>query len=120
VPDDSDEIRRGNLYWVDWSPGRGSEQTGHRPALVVATDQANRNPRYPLTIVVAVTTQIRDILTHVAIQPDEENGLRQPSAAKCEQILTVSKDRLTERIGSISADDLERIDTALRRSLSLR
>lgn len=41
------ESPRGESRWVDWSPGRGSEQVGRRPALVVQTDAANRNARYP-------------------------------------------------------------------------
>ncbi|MBX3168336.1 MAG: type II toxin-antitoxin system PemK/MazF family toxin [Candidatus Eremiobacteraeota bacterium] len=47
-----------DLYLVDWSPGRGSEQTGRRPALVVQENAASANPNYPLTIVAAVTTQV--------------------------------------------------------------
>lgn len=50
---------RGELWWVDWSPGRGSEQTGHRAALIVQTDPANHNPRYPNTIVATISRQGR-------------------------------------------------------------
>ncbi|HZT40774.1 MAG TPA: type II toxin-antitoxin system PemK/MazF family toxin [Chthonomonadaceae bacterium] len=48
-------IRRGEIYMVDWSPGRGSEQAGRRPAVIVQTDAANLNSNYPNTIVVAVS-----------------------------------------------------------------
>jgi mRNA interferase MazF len=47
-------IRRGQIWLVDWSPGRGSEQLGQRPAIVIQTDAANSNPRYPNTIVVTL------------------------------------------------------------------
>jgi mRNA interferase MazF len=114
------DLRRGELYWLDWSPGRGSEQEGRRPVLVVAADAANRNERYPLTIVVAVSRAQRDIVTHVVVEPDESNGLRERSSVKCEQVTTVSKDRLCERIGRVTPDALDRIDRALKRALSLR
>ena len=113
------DIRRGELYWLDWSPGRGSEQAGRRPALIVGSDAANANDRYPLTIVVAVSTTQRNILTHVVLEPDDDNGLRARSSAKCEQLLTVSKDRLLEKIGRVSDTDLERVSVALKRALTL-
>ena len=113
------DIRRGELYWVDWMPARGSEQAGHRPALVVGADAGNRNERYPLTIVVAVSTTRRDILTHVVLEPDVENGLQERSSAKCEQVMTVSKDRLQERIGQVNDEDLAKVEAALKRALSL-
>jgi mRNA interferase MazF len=114
------DIRRGELYWLDWSPGRGSEQTGERPALVVGADAGNCNERYPLTIVVAVTSTQRHVLTHVRLAPSPESGLRTLSSAKCEQVMTVSKDRLVRRLGRISDTDLAQVDLALKRSLDLR
>ena len=56
-------IRRGQIWLVDWSPGRGSEQLGKRPALIIQTDAANTNPRYPNTIVLTLSTKGR-LLTH--------------------------------------------------------
>ena len=50
---------RGDVWLVDWSPSRGSEQSGMRPALVVQTDAANQNPRYPNVIVAAISTGVR-------------------------------------------------------------
>src|SRR5438093_13548308 len=88
------DIRRGDLYWVDWSPGRGSEQTGTRPVLVIQTDAANRNPNYPNTIVLTVTSVRRDVPTHVGLEPSEYNDLKHLSFVKCEQIMTIDKDRL--------------------------
>lgn len=113
------EPQRGEIWWVNWSPGRGSEQSGRRPALVVQTDAANQNPRYPNTIVVAVSTKGRQVPFHVLIQPTPENGLTASSFIKCEQILTISKDRLEERIGRLSAEDMERVRDALRLVLDI-
>ena len=53
----SKTLKRGEIWWVDWSPGRGSEQQGVRPALIVQTDAANLNPKYPNTIVVAINSK---------------------------------------------------------------
>lgn len=107
------EPQRGEIWWVNWSPGRGSEQSGRRPALVVQTDAANQNPRYPNTIVVAMSTKGRQVPFHVLIQPTPETGLTASSFIKCEQILTISKERLEERIGRLSTEDMERVKTAL-------
>lgn len=114
------DIRRGDLYWLNWSPGRGSEQSGRRPALIIAADASNRNERYPLIIVATLSTVQREILTHIVLEPDAENGLSQRSSIKCEQLMTVDKDRLEDRIGRISTTDLSRVDSALKRALSLR
>lgn len=79
---------RGEVWLVDWSPGRGSEQLGRRPAVVVQTNPANLNPRYPNTIVVAVSTSGREVPSHVKLEPSGANGLRKTSFARCEQLLT--------------------------------
>lgn len=112
-------LRRGDIVWVDWSPARGSEQAGRRPALIVQTDAANANPRYPNTIVVTLSTSGRDVPSHVAIEPTKENGLRERSFAKCEQVLTLSKDRLEERMGRAEDAVMTRINAALKQVLVL-
>ena len=111
--------RRGQIWWVDWSPGRGSEQLGRRPALVIQTDAANTNPRYPNTIVLTLSTTGHPVTSHVEISPSPSNGLREKSYVKCEQVLTISKDRLEGLIGQLSAGDLARVEAALRAVLVL-
>ncbi|MDQ2800790.1 MAG: type II toxin-antitoxin system PemK/MazF family toxin [Armatimonadota bacterium] len=72
-----DDLRRGELYWRDWSPGRGSEQTGLRPALVIQADAGNANPRYNLIIVATVSKKGKSTIpTHVELAASPENGLR--------------------------------------------
>ena len=110
---------RGEIWLVDWSPSRGSEQAGRRPALVIQTDAANLNANYPLTIVAALSSQGRAVPSHVLIQPYPRNGLKNDSYVKCEQIMTVSKDRLIDRWGSISPEDMSKVSQALRQTLSL-
>ncbi len=112
-------VKRGELYWVDWDPARGSEQAGRRPALIVQTDAANTNPRYPNTVVAAVSTSGRAIATHVPLTPSAQNGLPAPSFVKCEQLFTLSKSRLLARLGQLDPGELAQVDTALRQSLDL-
>ncbi len=113
-------IRRGEIWTVDWTPGRGSEQTGLRPALVIQTDAACRNQKYPNVIVLAVSTAGQNVPFHITMTPTEENGLRAPSFVKCEQILTISKDRLRERWGTVTADEMGAIGEAVILVLALR
>lgn len=112
-------IERGELWWLDWSPGRGSEQAGRRPALVVQSHGGNRNRNYPLTIVVAVSRKGLPILQHVQLLPTPENGLKSMSFVKTEQIQTVSKERLQGRIGRVDPVTLAAVDAALLTALGL-
>lgn len=104
---------RGDIWLVDWSPSRGSEQSGMRPALVVQTDAANRNPRYPNVIVAAISTKGKDVPFHVPLIPKESNGLSERSWCKCEQILTISKDRLIRRLGRINDQQMQESEKVL-------
>lgn len=111
---------RGEIWMVDWSPGRGSEQQGYRPALVVQTDAANRNSHYPNTIVVAVSSKGRAVPFHIALTPDAYNGLTLSSFIKCEQVMTCDKGRLVRRLGVISHKELAAVDAALKLVLGIR
>ena len=113
------EPRRAELWWVDWSPGRGSEQTGLRPALIVQTDAASSNPHYPNVVVVTVSSKSRPVPFHVALPSDSATGLERESFAKCEQIMTISKDRLVRRIGQVGPETIEKVTAALRLVLNL-
>jgi mRNA interferase MazF len=115
----NDPPLRGEIYWLDWSPGRGSEQTGRRPALIVQRDAANRSENYPNTIVVAVSTKGKPVPFHVEIHPDDTNGLAQTSYFKCEQLLTISKERLMDRIGKADPDTMAKVDIALKKVFDL-
>lgn len=112
-------IKRGEIYWVDWNPARGSEQAGRRSALIVQTDAANSNTCYPNTIVAAVSTSGRTVATHVPLSPSPLNGLSAPSFVKCEQLVTISKGRLQARLGQLEPQELAQVNTALGQSLDL-
>lgn len=104
---------------VDWSPGRGSEQQGMRPAVIVQTDAANANDRYPNTIIVSVSTKGKNVPFHVRIEPSWETGLQQRSYAKCEQIMTISKERLQKKLGQLDEESMQSVNKAVLLVLAL-
>jgi mRNA interferase MazF len=117
---DPPSILEGDVVMVDWTPGRGSEQTGQRPAIVVQNNAYNSSPNYRNTIVVTVSKQGRTIPTHVEIPKSEDNGLwEELSYAKCEQLFTVDKSRLGRKLGKVTPEQLAAISRALTRVLSL-
>ncbi len=111
--------RRGEIWDVNWSPGRGAEQQGTRPALIIQNDRGNASPSYPLTIVASMSRTERELPLHVRIAPNAENGLTDYTDVKCEQIMTIEKSRLLRRRGSISHEEMNRVDVALKLSLDL-
>ena len=111
--------RRGEIWDVNWSPGRGAEQQGTRPALIIQNDRGNASSTYPLTIVASMTRTERELPLHVRISPTPENGLTDYTDVKCEQVMTIEKSRLLRRRGSISNEELARVDNALKLSLNL-
>lgn len=113
------EPRRGDIYWLDWNPARGSEQAGRRPALIVQNDPFNQNERYPNTVVVAISRSGRSVPTHVVLEPDTDNGLKERSYVKCEQLVTISKDRLDAYVGTVNAETMQEVNQALKRVLAL-
>ena len=111
--------RRGEIWDVNWSPGRGAEQQGTRPALIIQNDRGNASSSYPLTIVASMSRTERELPLHVRIIPNAENGLTDNTDVKCEQVMTIEKSRLIRRRGYINAEELSRVDMALKLSLNL-
>lgn len=113
-------VRRGDIVIAELDPTRGSEQRGTCPCLVVQNDVGNENA--PTTIVVPLTTSFGDELYPFEVLiPADECALRDDSVAICSQIRTVSIDhRITEVIGTVPAERMNEIDTALEYSLGLR
>jgi mRNA interferase MazF len=111
--------RRGEIWDVNWSPGRGAEQQGTRPALIIQNDRGNASSSYPLTIVASMSRTERELPLHVRISPSPQNGLTDETDVKCEQLLTIEKTRLLRRRGTISDEEMRHVDTALRLSLNL-
>jgi mRNA interferase MazF len=111
---------RGEVWLIDWSPGRGSEQLGRRPALIIQNDIGNHSVGYNNTIVVAVSTKGLNIPLHVPIRKSRHNGLRADSFVRCEQVLTISKSRLIARpFGRLSDAEMSSVEEAIKASLGL-
>lgn len=108
---------RGEVWLVDLSLTRGHEQAGRRPALVVSTDVFNLGPA-GLVIVVPMTTRDRRIPLHIAVDPPE-GGVRERSFAKCEDVRSISTERLVEPWGAVSARTLALVSDGLRILLEL-
>ena len=109
--------RRGEVYYVDWSPGRGSEQAGIRPALVIQNDVGNQFS--PTTIVAAISTQQRRPYPFQVAITAQESGLPLDNVVKCEQIQTIDQARLGRLAGALGVERMQEVGIALRRSLGL-
>jgi mRNA interferase MazF len=111
------EPSRGDIWVVDLNPTQGREQAGRRPALVVSVDKFNHGPA-DLIIVLPITSVAKGIPTHVEIRPPE-GGVRERSFIKCEDVRSISKQRLVASWGSINTRTMEAVEDRLRILLSL-
>ena len=110
------QIRRADVVWADFCDPRGSEPEGRRPALVVQNDIGNVHS--PNTIVVAITRTIRRYPVNVVIEPGE-SGLPDTSMVDCSLMLTVSKQRILDKVGTLGTHTMADVDAALKTSLEL-
>ena len=111
-------IKRGDIYYADLSPVVGSEQGGVRPVLIVQNDTGNKYS--PTVIAAAITSQINKakLPTHIEISA-QEYGLMKDSVILLEQIRTIDKQRLREKIGHLDEELMERVNEALSVSFGL-
>ena len=111
-------VKRGDIFYADLSPVVGSEQGGIRPVLIIQNNVGNKYS--PTVIVSAITSQINKakLPTHVEIS-SEEYGLNKDSVVLLEQIRTLDKKRLKEKIGHMSEKDMIKVDEALLISIGL-
>lgn len=111
-------IKRGDIYYADLSPVIGSEQGGVRPVLIIQNDVGNRYS--PTVIAAAITSRMgkTKLPTHIDISPADA-GLAKDSVILAEQIRTLDKKRLRERIGHLDNVIMNNVDTALSVSFGL-
>jgi mRNA interferase MazF len=111
-------MKRGDIFYADLSPVVGSEQGGVRPVIIIQNDIGNRYS--PTVIVAAITSQINKakLPTHVEIS-SEEYGLNKDSVVLLEQIRTLDKKRLKDKIGHMTVEDMKKVDEALLISIGL-
>ncbi len=111
-------IKRGEIYYADLSPVIGSEQGGIRPVLIVQNDIGNR---YSPTVIAAAITSQRDktrLPTHISVEAND-CGLAKDSIVLLEQVRTIDKQRLKERMGSLDMASMGQVDKALSVSFGL-
>ncbi len=108
-------MRRGDLYYADLSPVVGSEQGGIRPVLIVQNDIGNKHS--PTVIAAAVTSQMNKAKLPTHIELDTTCGLPKDSVVLTEQIRTLDKRRLMDKIGSLDESLMQRVNAALLISL---
>lgn len=111
-------VKRGDIYYANLSPVVGSEQGGLRPVLVVQNDVGNKYS--PTVIVAAITSQISKakLPTHVEINAKECN-LEKDSVILLEQMRTIDKRRLKEKVTHLTDEVMSKVDDAMKISLGL-
>ena len=112
-------VRRGEIYYADLSPVVGSEQGGVRPVLIIQNDTGNRYS--PTVIAAAITSQTGKarLPTHIDLPVNESCGLSRNSIILLEQVRTLDKKRLRERMGHVEEGVMEKVDTAIAVSFGL-
>ncbi len=112
------QVQRGDVFYADLSPVVGSEQGGIRPVLILQNDIGNQYS--PTTIIAAITSQIAKakLPTHIEIQA-KMSGLDKDSVVLLEQIRTIDKSRLFEKVSSLNIEYMNRVNRAVEISLGL-
>ena len=111
-------IKRGDIYYADLSPAVGSEQGGIRPVLIVQNDIGNK---YSPTVIAAPITSQKDksnLLTHIKVH-NENCGLAKDSIVLLEQVRTIDKRRLKERMGRLDESSMTAVNDAITVSFGL-
>lgn len=111
-------VKRGEIYFADLSPVIGSEQGGVRPVVIIQNHIGNKYS--PTVIVAAITSQINKakLPTHVELD-GKDHGLIKDSVILLEQIRTIDKKRLKEKIGQVNEEMMKKVDEAINISFGL-
>jgi mRNA interferase MazF len=112
-------IRKGSVYWVDFSPGKGSEPMGHRPGLVIQGDAVN-DSKINTAIMLAITSTFKygDLPGNVNLRKGEAN-LPKRCVINVSQIKSVDKKSIKEKIGTLSKEKMAAVEEGLRLILDL-
>ena len=106
-------IRRGDIYYADLSPVVGSEQGGKRPVLIIQNDTGNLHS--PTVIAAAITSRMgkNRLPTHIDINAERVEGLSKDSVVLLEQVRTIDKQRLGDKMGHLDDETMTHVNTAL-------
>lgn len=113
------QVKRGDIYWVDFGITKGSEQGGIRPSVVIQNDIGNKFS--PTVIVCPISSEIKkkELPTHVLISEYNKYGLKQLSQVMTEQMKVRDKTQLGDYIGTMDAEIMSRIDRAIEISVNV-
>ncbi len=112
-------VKRGEIYYADLSPVVGSEQGGVRPVLIIQNDVGNK---FSPTVIAAAITSQQDkarLPTHISVEA-EGSGLQKNSIVLLEQVRTIDKRRLKEKMGILDVSMMDKVDRALSVSFGLQ
>ena len=112
-------VRKGDIFYADLSPVIGSEQGGIRPVVILQNDVGNRFSQ--TTIVAIITSKLKKekLPTHIVIDANKY-GLNKKSIILIEQVRTIDKKRIREKIGKITTEDMEKVDKAILVNFGLK
>ncbi|WP_088809187.1 MULTISPECIES: type II toxin-antitoxin system PemK/MazF family toxin [unclassified Listeria] len=110
-------IKRGDVYYADLSPVVGSEQGGVRPVLIIQNDIGNRFS--PTVIVAAITAKIQKAKLPTHIEATKKHGFDRDSVILLEQVRTIDKQRLTDKITHLDDELMDKVNRALEISLGI-
>ncbi len=111
-------VSRGEIYFAELNPVQGSEQGGVRPVLIIQNDIGNTYS--PTTIILAITSRLNKarLPTHVTL-PAQESGLKKDSVILAEQVRTIDKRRLRQKVATLKEPTMARIENAVAVSIGL-
>ena len=113
-------VRRREIYYADLSPVVGSEQGGIRPVLIIQNDVGNRHSPTVICAPITSNTNKTNLPTHISVNPQKGVGLIKDSIILLEQVRTIDKRRLKEKIGIVDEETMEGVNTALLVSMGLQ
>lgn len=112
------EVKRGEIYMVDFGTATGNVQRGVRPAVIVSNDVCNRySPT--VTVIPLTSRQKKPLPTHFIVTPGERSGLQAVSTALCEQVQTIGKSQLIRLMGSVDKSLLRDLNLSISVQLGL-
>jgi len=104
-------MKQGEIWLANLNPGKGSEQKGLRPVVIISGNMLNQY--LPIVIVCPLTSKIKNYKGNLVLIPDNHNGLTEPSEILTFHIRSVSKDRLVSKFGSIKQEQISKIKKGL-------
>jgi mRNA interferase MazF len=110
-------IKRGEIYWVDWGEGTGSEQKGIRPSLIIQNDTGNNVS--PNVIIASLTTAPNKPYPFLVLFSAKESGLKKSGTVDLASIQTISKTRLGDKCGQLDERKMLEVDEAICISLGI-